>query len=295
MKGPERLNVRDALNLSTDFLNRKGSPSGRLDAQLLIAHVLGVRRLDLYLSPERPLTESERDTLRALLVRRGNSEPIAYLTGRREFFGMDFAVTPDVLIPRPETESIVDAAIAFLTTGGASATPRAVADIGTGSGAIACTIAARVPGVRVTATDMSAAALAVAGTNAAALGVDERVRFVQVDVLAGIYEPPVFDLIVSNPPYIALSEAAITDDAAKMYEPPGALFSGPDGTDCTFEIIRQAGGRLTTSGALIIETGTPRQNRLVAARLREHFLTVTDVIDPAGTVRGLMARGPAAR
>lgn len=291
MKGPENLTVRDALTLSTDFLQKKGSSSARLDAQLLTAHVLRIRRLDLYLSPERPLTAAERDGLRTLLVRRGMSEPVAYLTGHREFFGMDFLVTPDVLIPRPETESIVDAAIAFLTTPDRAGGHPAVADIGTGSGAIACTIAARIPDVSITATDISEGALGVAERNAAVLGVGGRVTFVRADVLTGVTQPEKFDLIVSNPPYIAESEASMTDESARMYEPAGALFSGPDGTGCTFAIIDQAVTRLTTGGALMVEVGTPGQTALVADRLRDSFENVSEIRDPGGVVRGLTATG----
>ncbi len=289
MNGPENLTVRDVLTLSTDFLERKGSPSARLDAQLLAAHVLKVRRLDLYLSPERPITDLERDSLRALLVRRGNSEPVAYLIGRREFFGMDFLVTPDVLIPRPETESIVDAALAFLSGPGFEGRPAKIADIGTGSGAIACVIATRVPAARIIATDISSSALDVAGRNAVALGVADRITFVCTDILDSVTEPAEFDLIVSNPPYIADSEAGITDAAARLHEPRGALFSGPDGTDCSFKIIEVADRRLAPGGMLIVETGTPRQNGLVAKRLRERLDGVTEVFDPGGNVRGLKA------
>jgi len=289
LNGPQNLTVRDVLTLSTDFLERKGSPSARLDAQLLIAHVLGVRRLDLYLSPERPITDHERDTLRALLVRRGNSEPVAYLIGRREFFGMDFHVTPAVLIPRPETESIVDAALVFLSGPEMEGREIRVADIGTGSGAIACAIAARVPAARITATEISPSALDVAAGNAVALGVADRITFVRADILDAVTEPTEFDLIISNPPYIAESEADITDASARLHEPRGALFSGPDGTDCTFELVERAGGRLAQGGMLIIETGTPRQTGLVAERLRERFDNVTEVTDPGGNVRGLKA------
>ena len=291
MKGPDSLIVKDALTLSTGFLDRKGSPSARLDSQILIAHVLGVRRLDLYLTPDRPLTAPERDRLRELLVRRGKAEPVAYLVGRKEFFGFDFIVNRDVLIPRPETESIVDAALELLNASQTSRM-RQVADIGTGSGAIACVLAAKSSDIAVTATDTSAAAIEVAGTNARALGVDHRISFVKTDILRDVIEPESFDLIVSNPPYIALVERDITDAAARDFEPETALFSGPDGTDCTFAIIDAAIPRLAPGGSLILEVGSPRQSELVADRLNDSFGHVNGIKDPGGFLRGYVASEP---
>jgi release factor glutamine methyltransferase len=291
LNGPETLTVGQALTLCTSFLAKKGSPSARLDAQILTAHVLGLRRLDLYLAPDRPLSPVERDTLRALMVRRGQSEPVAYIVGHREFFGLDFKVTPDVLIPRPETESIVDAALAFLAPlPGSSGTAPLVADIGTGSGAIACTLAERDERLRVLASDISAGALAVARENAAALGVGDRIEFVQSDLFASIPTNLSFDLVVSNPPYIGESEAGMVDLPAIRYEPHTALFSGPDGTDVTYRLIEQASAVLRDGGALIVEIGTPAQQALVAARMTGFFETVIEIPDPAGIARGLMAR-----
>jgi len=277
--------------LSTSFLERKGSESARLDAQLLTAHVLGIRRLDLYLAPDRPLSATERDTLRELVVRRGRSEPVAYLIGHREFFGLEFKVTPAVLIPRPETESIVDAALTFLDGREWTQGHPAVVDVGTGSGAIACTIAHRVPAARVWATDISAPALEVAAHNAADLGVADRIAFVHSDILGSVTTPDRFDLIVSNPPYIAETEVDMVDTAAREFEPRNALFSGADGTTCTFALIGQAADRLAPDGALMIEVGTPAQTALVAARLGKSFQNVGEIRDPGGNIRGLRATG----
>lgn len=287
MKGPSTLTVGEALTLSTRFLAEKGSPSARLDAQILIAHTLGIRRLDLYLSPERPLSESERDCLRKMLARRGQMEPVAYITGQREFFGLMFKVTADVLIPRPETETVVDAAMAVLAACGADA-PKA-ADIGTGSGAIACTIATRMPDVKICAGDISGRAIAVARENADLLGVSGQINFVESDLFESTAFAGPFDLIVSNPPYIATTEDDMVDESAKRFEPRAALFSGTDGTDCTFRLIDGAFSRLKDGGVLLIEIGSPAQQARVAQKLLEKFNEINEVKDPAGITRGLMA------
>lgn len=287
MKGPSTLTVGEALTLSTRFLAEKGSPSARLDSQILTAHVLGIRRLDLYLSPERPLSECERDALRQTLVRRGRMEPVAYITGQKEFFGLMFRVTPDVLIPRPETETIVDAALTRLAA--CAAGQPLVADIGTGSGAIACAIAGRIPEVRIIAGDISVPALSVARENAALLGVADQIEFHESDLFESPAFAGPFDMIVSNPPYIAETEDEMVDESARRFEPVSALFSGRDGTDCTFRLIDGAASRLKDGGTLIFEIGTPAQQALVAKKLLDNYSKITEVKDPSGIVRGLMA------
>ena len=190
----------DILRLSTTYLGDHGSSSARLDSELLCAQALGLRRIDLYLQFDRPLDDQELTMIRDLVRRRGKGEPVAYITGTREFYGRPFAVTPDVLIPRPDTETLIQRAIAYL--GDRLGAQLRVADLGTGSGCIAITLGAEVPGMRVFATDISAAALGVARANAAALGID--VEFVEAswaDTLEGA-----FDLIVSNPPYVTTEE-----------------------------------------------------------------------------------------
>ena len=194
----EVLTVREVLARSTRWLQSRGCDSARLDTELLAAEALGIRRLDLYLSPERPLTAGEQDRLRALIVRRSKGEPVAYLRGRREFHGLEFLVTPAVLIPRPETETIVDAALHWLD-GCGIASPRVV-DVGTGSGAIACAIARSRPSARVLALDVSPAALEVAARNVAALGLSDRVTLAPSDLLAALPPGDVPDLVVYNPP-----------------------------------------------------------------------------------------------
>ncbi|MBP7160040.1 peptide chain release factor N(5)-glutamine methyltransferase [Myxococcota bacterium] len=277
--------VGEILQLSSKYLRDKGSESPRLDAELLIADALKIRRLDLYLSPERPLTVAETDCIREGLRRRAKLEPLAYIRGVREFFGLNFHVTPDTLIPRPETETLVDAAITWISANLATK----VVDAGTGSGAIACTLAANLPQVHVLATDISKAALDVAARNADALDVTNRISFINCHLLDDI--PKAFNpqLIISNPPYIAENERELMDISVLQYEPLGALFSGDEGTDLTFELIERAREILLPGGAFIVETGSPAQRDKVRARLESAFShNVSPLTDPGGTIRGFL-------
>ncbi len=285
------LTVGEVLPLSTRFLRERGSESPRLDAELLTADALGVRRLDLYLAPERPLTLAERDALREAVRRRARGEPVAYIRGRRDFYGLDIAVSPAVLIPRPETETLVDAVLARAREcyGG---TPYIV-DVGTGSGAIACALAANLPHARIVATDVSEDALVVAASNVAAHGLSDRVRLVACNLLDGLSAEEVPDLIVSNPPYIAESERSLMDPGVLAFEPHLGLFSGPNGTDATFALVEAARNRLRPGGALAVEVGTPAQRD----RVHEHLVAclggdVQPLHDPGGIVRGYLAEIP---
>jgi release factor glutamine methyltransferase len=285
------LTVGEILPLSTRFLKERGSESPRLDAELLAADALGVRRLDLYLAPERPLTPAETDALREAIRRRGRGEPIAYIRGRRDFFGLEIAVSPAVLIPRPETETLVDAAIGWVRDRGVAAP--VIVDVGTGSGAIACALAANLPDARIVATDVSTDALAVAARNVATHGLADRVRLVACDLLSGLDDGNAPDLVVSNPPYVAESDRPLMDDGVLRFEPHGALFSGADGTDATFALIDSARARLRPGGALIVEVGTPAQRALVRDRLARRLAPdVRPLADPGGTVRGFLAEKP---
>lgn len=235
----------DVLRLSTTYLGDHGSTSARLDSELLCAQALGLRRIDLYLQFDRPLDAGELTSIRELVRRRGKGEPIAYITGTREFYGRPFAVTRDVLVPRPDTETLIERAVAYLR-----ARPGAelrVADLGTGSGCIAITLAAEVPGISVTATDASRAALDVARANALALHVD--ISFVEcswADSLDGR-----FDLIVSNPPYVTTEELEAVDRDVRDFEPRGALLGGDDGLDAYHALLASIRERVTTARVML--------------------------------------------
>ena len=245
------LTVKDAMLRSAAWLQERGCESARLDAEVLLGHVLGMRRLDLYLDYARPLDEAERDAYREALRRRGGGEPVAYITGTREFFALPFRVSPAVLVPRPETELLVERALALISEMPGE-TVR-IADIGTGSCAIAVAIAHEEPRARVLATDVSPEALEVARDNAEANGVSDGIRFEQADLLSNGGE--LFDLIVSNPPYVSERDRPTLSRDVRDYEPEGALFSGEDGLDCIRRIVAMAPARLRPGGWLAMEIG----------------------------------------
>jgi len=238
-------------------LEEAAAAIGRVDAQAIVAHLLGVNRAYLVANPMRVLTESEDARVDMFVAQRQMGLPVAYLVGTREFYSRDFRVSPDVLIPRPETETLVEAALVRL---GGSRRPRAdggpisVLDLGTGSGAVAITLACERADVAVTATDASQAALAVARANAEALGCTRRVEF-----LHGPWYAPVagrrFDVIVSNPPYVADGDPHLAEGDLR-FEPPHALTDGSrDGLDSMRAIVAGARGHLNPSGWLLLEHG----------------------------------------
>jgi release factor glutamine methyltransferase len=231
--------VKDLLAATRPWLEKKGVASARLDAELLVAHALGMKRLDLYLDLDRPLTDEEIARCRALVVRRGAREPVAHILGEREFWGLPFTVTKDVLVPRPETEHLVEAALARVP---AEASGLFV-DACTGSGCVAIAILKERPGLRAIATDLSPAALAVARENAARLGVADRLELLEGDLLEPVLER-VEELlfVVANPPYIRADERAALAPEVGAHEPAVALFGeGADGLGHHRRILARAG------------------------------------------------------
>jgi release factor glutamine methyltransferase len=237
----------EVLRLSAGYLSEHGSPTPRLDAELLIGHALGLPRIELYTNFDRPLDEPELAACRALLERRGRREPVAYILGRWGFHGLDLAVDGRVLVPRPETEVLVERCLALLD--GREA-PQIV-DVGTGSGAIALAVKAARPDAAVAATDVSADALAVAAANAAALGLE--VELVETDLLAGVEGR--FALVASNPPYIGEGEVAALEPEVAGYEPRLATVAGPAGTEVLARLVAAAPGALEPGGWLVVECG----------------------------------------
>jgi release factor glutamine methyltransferase len=237
----------EVLRLSAGYLSEHGSPTPRLDAELLIGHALGLPRIELYTNFDRPLDERELAACRALLERRGRREPVAYIIGRWGFHGLDLAVDGRVLVPRPETEVLVERCLALLDGRDA---PRVV-DVGTGSGAIALAIKAARPDAAVTAADVSPDALAVARANAEALGLG--IELVEADLLAGVDGR--FALVASNPPYIGEAEVAGLEPEVAEYEPRLATVAGPAGTEVLERLAAAASGALEPGGWLVVECG----------------------------------------
>ena len=240
--------IREVLDWTTEDFAGRGIDSPRLDAELLVAEALGTDRVGLYLDLHRPLVDVERSSIRPLVARRREREPVAYILGHRDFYGRRFHVTADVLIPRPDTETLVDHALECIPDD----QPCRVLDIGTGSGAIAVTIAAERPLAMVTATDISEAALNVAAGNAERLGVSDRIRLERADLLSGTEQ---YDLIVSNPPYIARSEMQSLQAEVREHEPSGALEAGEDGLDIIRALLVATEGAAATGAQLLVEVG----------------------------------------
>jgi release factor glutamine methyltransferase len=239
--------LRQHLAEAAAQLTAAGVDKPRLTAELLLAHALGRERSYLYAHPEENLANAAATAFTGLVRRRAEGTPLQYLTGVQEFHGRSFAVSPAVLIPRPETELVVAAALDLLPPDAATR----IVDVGTGSGCIAVTLALERPSATLVATDISAAALAVARGNAAALGA--RVEFVQTDLLAAA--PGRFDLIVSNPPYIADGDWTGLQREVRDYEPRTALLAGPTGAEVYTRLIPQAHAALSPGGWLVLELG----------------------------------------
>lgn len=261
--------IRSLLTWVTRDFGALGIASARLDAELLVAHALGLGRVQLYLDLDRPLSPDELSRVRALVVRRRKREPVAYIVGQREFYRRVFEVDPAVLIPRPDTETLIERALARLP---AESNAR-VLDLCTGSGAIAVTLAAERPGLRVTATDISAAALALAQRNAVRHGVEARIDFVQGDLFAALTESARFELILANPPYIPEAEHAQLQPEIRLHEPALALCSGADGLSHLRRLCDEAPAWLAPAAAVLFEVGQGQAPAVVdllrAARLSE--------------------------
>ncbi len=253
--------VRTALKQGLAQLREAHVPSFTLAAELLLLHVLSRDRTWLYAHPEEQVYPADGERFFALVARRANGEPTQHLTGKQEFWGLEFEVTPDVLIPRPETEHVIEVALDRLAgrelRAGRKQTLTGeglqIADIGTGSGCIAIALAKELPGARIHATDISAATLAVARRNALRHSLSERVRFSECNLLDMVSTQ--FDLVASNPPYIGRREAASLMREVRDHEPEIALYGGEEGYEFYADIIAQAAGHLKPGGILVLELG----------------------------------------
>lgn len=256
---PRTWTVLELLRWTTQHFQSKGIESARLDAECLLAHALGVPRLQLYLDFEKPVLDDERAGFRELVRRRaGERVPVSQLLGEKEFWSLSFQVTPDVLTPRPETETLVSAALDRLEKG---ATAR-VLDVGTGTGAIAVAIAHDRPGASVVATDVSPAALQVAARNAEELLGEERVRLLEGDLFAPV-KGEQFDLVVSNPPYVARRDAAALPPEL-AHEPELALFGGEDGSRTLQRFAAEVSEVMAPGASVLVELAPEQAPRMAA-------------------------------
>jgi len=263
------MDVRSALKEGIARLREAGVPSYTLAAELLLLHVLGRNRTWLYAHPEETIAEPDEQRFFALVTRRAAGEPTQYLTGTQEFWGLEFEVTPDVLIPRPETEHVIEVALDRLAlrelrAGRSQKTlgdGLRIADIGTGSGCIAIALAKELPLAAFVATDISPAAIAVAERNTKRHGVANRIQFVESDLLSAFAKPASmpqshgFDLIASNPPYVGRIEADSLAREVREHEPAGALFGGEEGYELYADLIAQSASHLKPGGILVLELG----------------------------------------
>ena len=249
----DKWNVLRLLQWTTEFFQKRGSESARLDAEILLAHARDCSRIELYTAFEEEPDEEQRAAFRELVRRRGEGTPVAQLVGYKEFYSLRFRVNEHTLIPRPETEHLVIEALDCAKSMTAQSQPLQIADVGTGSGAIAIAVAIHQPSALVTATDISPDALEVARWNADKHEVADRIRFVEADLLDDVTDPNMFDLICSNPPYVSESEFAQLDASVRDHEPKTALVAGEDGTEVIKRLMAESYPRLNPGGRLIIE------------------------------------------
>lgn len=251
------ITLAEVLRRSTGYLEQHGSPTPRLDAELLLAHGLGLSRIELYTQYQRPLDDDQLAACRELVRRRGLREPVAYVIGSWGFRGLDLAVDARVLVPRPETELLVDRCLELLD---GVERPRVV-DVGTGSGAIALSLKSERPDAEVVACDISQDALDVAAANAARLGLDVELHL--SDLLAQVPGDG-FRLVVSNPPYVSEREMADLEPEVAEHEPRLATVAGPDGFEIYRRLLPEAAGRLVDGGSLALECGGGQAPALVS-------------------------------
>ena len=256
------LTIREIKMRTETFFREKGVPNAKLDTDILIAHSLGIKRLDIYLDLDRPLTEAQLTVLRPLVQRRASREPLQYIIGKTEFYGITLKVDPRALIPRHETEELIELIVERLET-----PPARILDLGTGSGAIALALASKYSDAEVTATDQSNEAITLAKENALALNLSSRVTFIKGNWFEPLDEGARFDLIVSNPPYLTEAEMQTAEPEVIDHEPHNALASGQEGLDDLGLLFKSVPRHLAEGGLLALETGIGQADAIKAMAL----------------------------
>lgn len=280
------MQLKQALASAVERLESADVGSPRLNGETLLMFVLGVNRAYLYAHPERELTQEEQTRYDEIIALRSNGVPSQYITGHQDFWGLDFVVSPAVLIPRPETEHLVEAVLELARDLDA---PRIV-DVGTGSGCVALALAHELKSAEIYGVDLSAEALEVARANAARLQLDGRVRFLRSDVLEALADRHDFDLVVSNPPYVGLNEADKVQRSVFEFEPRMAVFAGENGLDMTRPLIEQAHAVLKRGGHLALEIGYSMRDAVLGLLSPTLWEEPTVVPDLQGIPRVIAAR-----
>lgn len=277
--------VLEIVKKTTDFLQERGVESARLNAEILIGHALGLKRMQLYLQFERVLAEPELEKIRPLVRRRGKREPVQYILGETEFAGVKLKVDRRALIPRPETELLIELVLARRAV-----PPDAVLDLGTGTGAIALALARAWPGAAITAVDASPEALELARENAAAAGFAERVMLLASDWFGGVSAGSAFDVIVANPPYLSAEETAAAQPEVRDFEPALALTAADRGLAALRLILGEAPRFLRPGGLLALETGIAQHGELRQLATAAGFADIESLPDLTGRDRFVLAR-----
>jgi release factor glutamine methyltransferase len=277
------MTLLEVLQSTAGYFEKRKVENPRLNAEHLLAHALGKTRMDLYLEFERQLSETELAPLRDLVKRRGQGEPLQHLLGTVEFCGQIFAIDKRALVPRPETEELVELLIAECESRSAIR----IVDVGTGSGVIALSLAKKFPDAEIFAVDISENALALAKENAAQLGLSGRVRFQKADLLENLSER--FDLIIANLPYVSMNDRNLLAREV-LHDPEVALFAGPNGDELVRRLIEQAPAHLNPKGLLALEIGLNQAEGLIEVLRRKNYHDIQSKKDYSGITRFLLAR-----
>jgi release factor glutamine methyltransferase len=277
--------INEALALATNNLKQKGVDSSRIDALLILCHCLNATKEQIIFNDNLKLEPEQKQNFFNLLKRRENREPMAHILGKREFFGLDFIVSPDVLDPRPDSESLIELVLKIFDD---KTKPIKILELGVGSGCLFATILKYFPNASAIGVDISLDALKIAQNNIDQLDLSSRTNLIQSDWFSNISDNQKFDLIISNPPYIKTSDISCLQDEVKNFEPHLALDGGEDGLDCYRIIAKKASQFLTTAGFLFLEIGQNQENDVINIFQNNNLKFIQDKKDLSGIVRCLV-------